>query len=203
MVITLLVSKRVESVLEPGGVKHLQEIAPRLADWEIGTIEKLYRIQTFLAFLLAGLCRSDQRTYWLTDDDEIAANPERLAIAANMLQCFSKSHFAREICLGSVDTVNSMDARIAGDIKDIAAIPDLVGGALVDAWSATDKPGFVGNLSKSVGMSLQIPEKAKLITEWFLQNDKPLRKHFASIDISKSDPKSLDFNWLRLNEAQR
>lgn len=199
LVITLLVSKRVESVLEPGGVAHLQQIAPSLADWKNGTVEKLYRIQTVLAFLHAGLCHPAQRTYWLTDNDEIAANPERLAIAANMLLCFSRSHFAREICLGSADTVNSMDARIAGAVKDIASIPDLVGGALVDAWSATARGGFARDSSKSVRMSQEIPEKAKVIIEWFLHDDKPLRRHFAAIDLSEKDPNLLDFNWLKFS----
>jgi len=202
MAITFLVSKRVGSVLEPGGVEYLQKIAPALAGWKLGTIEKLYRVQTFLAFLLAGLCRPGQRTYWLTDDDEIAANSKRVVAAAEMLRNFSRSHFARDILLGSVDTVNSVDAKIAGPTKDLASIPDLIGGALVEAWSASSKNGFSSNsTSKPVALSQAIPEKAKLIIKWFMQDDKPLRRHVATIDMSENDPTSLHFNWLKFADA--
>ena len=202
LLITLLVKKRVQSVLEPGGVAYLREIEPSLADWKNETVEKLYRILGFLAFLHAGLCYSDQRTYWLTDNDEIAANPERLTSAVRMLQRISTDHFARRIHLGSADTVNSMDAKISGQIKDIASIPDLVGGALVDAWSATARCGFAGGSGKPLRMPKEIPEKAKAIIEWFMQQEKPLRRHFAAIDLLESDPNLLDFKWLRFSEAQ-
>ena len=199
LVITLLVSKRVKSVLGPGGVAHLRQIVPGLADWENGTIEKLYRIQSVFAFLHAGLCHPAQQTYWLTDNDEIVANPERLAVATNTLRDISRSHFAREICLRSADILNPMDARIAGAAKDIASIPDLAGGALVDAWSATARSGLAHSSSQLVPVPHEIPEKAKVIIEWFLQDDKPLRRHFASIDLSEIDPNLLDFRWLKFS----
>jgi hypothetical protein len=199
LIITLLVSKRVQSVLELGGVAHLQQIVPALANWKTGTVEKLYRIQTWFAFLHTGLCDPAQRTCWLTDDDEIVGDTKRLATATNMLLSLSRCLFAHEIWLGSADTVNSMDARIAGVAKDIAAIPDLVGGALADAWSATAGNGFECDLSNLVAMSQEIPEKAKNIIEWFLRDDKPLRRLFAAIDLSEKDPTLLAFNWLKLS----
>ena len=196
MVITLLVSKRVKSVIEPGGHAHLQKIVPALAGWKSSTIEKLYRVQTLLVFLLAGLCDPHQRIYWLTDDDEIVANPDRLMIAAKMLPCFSNLLFAHNLNLGSVDTVNSMNARIVETAKDITAIPDLVGGALVDAWSATAKNGSTRKVGNFVSEPKEIPKKAKIIMKWFRQDNKPLRRLVAAIDISESNPTLLDFRWL-------
>jgi hypothetical protein len=198
LVISLLVNKQIGSVLESGGVAHLQQIAPSLANWKEGAVEKLYRIQTFLAFLHAGLCNPEQRTYWLTDNDQIVANPSRHAVATNMLQCFSRSHFAREICLESIDIVNSMDATIVGAAKDIASIPDLVGGALVDLWSAANK-GLARSSSQLIPVPQEIPEKAKTIVKWFQQDDKPLRRYFAVIDLSEKDKNLIDFRWLKFS----
>jgi hypothetical protein len=69
LAITLLVSKRVDSVLEPGGVNYLRQLVPALTNWQDSTLEKLYRVESFLAFLLAGLCRSQQTIATLTDQE--------------------------------------------------------------------------------------------------------------------------------------
>jgi hypothetical protein len=99
--LTFLVSRRVESVLEKGGIQHLQTICDNLCVWRPATVEKLYRIEVFLAFLLAGLCLPEQRIYWLTDDDEIVANPDRIPTARKMLNVLSNFHVKRPLMLRS------------------------------------------------------------------------------------------------------
>jgi hypothetical protein len=70
-VITVLIDQRIESFCQ-GGTQALAEIFPDCfpPTTRKGTIEKMVRLASFIAMLMAGLRKEDQEALWISDHDE-------------------------------------------------------------------------------------------------------------------------------------
>ena len=196
VIFTFLIEKQIGSVIEGDGINDLRNRIPALTNWADSNVEKLYRIQTFVGFLLAGLTRSDQSIYWITDEDAIVANPTYLAIARDLLPRFSKTHFKHDLKLIDMGTVKLLEKNApTGFAMDLAAIPDLVGGTLVDVWNARSKLKVSNAHIQMDG----IPEKAQVILGWFAQPKHCLKKLAAVLELSGDAAKPLYFRWLKFS----
>ena len=77
--VTILIHKSIESLFTDSGYIDLNN--PEFHDyrhWKIRSFEKMLRVVHFVSFFLSGLSRPGQDVLWITDQDEIAANDNRL-----------------------------------------------------------------------------------------------------------------------------
>lgn len=126
--VTIMIDKRVGSF--SGG--NMSEFAELFSDCfppatPSGTIEKMFTLSTLLAMLVVGFRREDQRSYWISDDDETLDTydkREELARLASYLS-FGFAHW-RQAADQWFCTTSSPQAPPWAE--DLAAIPDLMAG---------------------------------------------------------------------------
>ena len=147
--------------------------------WKPKVLENAFRTVHFLSFLLSRIAVPLQHVLWFSDEDEIAANPERITQLTNLVAWIGNSYL--DFALGHLrcGTTNSDDG--SRQIEDLAAIPDMIAGAISEQL----------NLE-----SVILPENPKIfwvhrgdysgktsfITWWLTDTDKPLKRIFCSID---------------------
>jgi len=108
---------------------------------------------------MAILTQPEQNVYWISDEDELFANPIKANDTKRMLQCFTSAYISYSLGeLGVGTTRIDEDDRFD---EDCAAIPDLVAGSTAELLTSLirehgtlpDVPAEVpsGNLSKKRG----------------------------------------------------
>lgn len=144
------------------------------------TAEKLMRVVNLLGVLLAGISESGQDVLWVTDDDSIAANRQRVkdlctALAHSSSHCLSHSLGHLRVATASQD---------AGDrsFEDLLAIADIATGGLArcleEMLGAHGAPpsGFYLPPVRSVA------GKTREVMDWFSDNTQPLRRFVIVLD---------------------
>lgn len=105
-----------------------QDLPPYLRAWSLASVKKLFWVSHLGALLFAGLSAPGQNLLWFTDEDDIAANADRVTDATLMIAHVTSGylpHTCGHIRFGTTACDN-------GDLflEDITAIPDLAAGAL-------------------------------------------------------------------------
>lgn len=157
---TVLVDKRYirSFVLTP---EDRLELPKGLTDWPTSVITKMMFVSHIGAMLIAGLSNEGQNVIWLTDNDDFVANDDRVIkltpLFAGMISQYS-GHGMGHFRFGTMKCDN-------GDllIEDLAALPDLVCGALgeIPARGLLRKESII-----QIPMLNHIPAKAMSIVRW-------------------------------------
>ena len=142
---------------------------------------KLTRIAALGSILTSGLSKAGQEFHWTTDDDEIVANEKAQDIAGKVLagaiQLFCPHGF-QDSAFGIASKFE--DGRCA---EDLCAIPDLVGGAVVETLGALQ--GVIPESSHLFTPVLSVlPTKVQILSSWISSiatGRYPLKYMFAII----------------------
>ncbi len=179
LAVSVLVDRDIRTLFEDAD--EFSEKAPQFglhAAWRRSTIEKLLRVSGVVSLFLAGLSASGQNVLWLTDEDEIAANPTRLREFVNLFGAVS-SHFMphpmRHLRIGTSACDNG-----TRNVEDLIAVCDLMAGALQDAIALLPIPTGEFWLPPPRVAT----EKAELVMNWFSDNRRNLRRAVFVIDTS-------------------
>jgi len=116
---------------------------------------------------------------WVSDQDEIAPNPQKHDDAGHVLShCLETNMPALSGSFGFLTTeLNFRDFLTA----DAVAIADVAAGALVDAFNASGSP--VQLWARPSG---SLPLKTRVILDWFAQARHSLRRIVVSLDPDES-----------------
>src|ERR1700687_4292100 len=181
----VLVNKRISSLFSTSGRLDMRrpELA-RIAKYKPRTVERLLRITHFLGLLLAGLSHPDQQVIWISDQDDIAANPERLdELAVSMA----------EICSGLVPhTLHAVECvTTASDdgtlqLEDLSSLADFSAGALVEVMSQLDSVGQMTSMTVGVPAAPSTSRKTRRLLNWLAQTGMPHRHIVIAIDPGAS-----------------
>lgn len=157
-----------------GGVGQLGSWAPR-------AFRKLTMIGHLAGILVQGVRRDRQDLLWITDEDEIAPNPDKHAestrIFGHLLNCY---------CSGPMGHFRfGTTASDPGDlhIEDLAAVPDLAAGCLADVLTCISPHPESPSVER-----LYVPthggtsEKARHVAEWLADAASPLTKLNVVVD---------------------
>jgi hypothetical protein len=87
----------------------------------------MLRVVHIVSFFLAGLSRAHQNVIWITDEDEIAANDNRMRELTNLFGNISSHYLPHSMGHFRCGTMKSDDG--SRQLEDLASIPDLVAGA--------------------------------------------------------------------------
>ena len=141
--VTLLIDKRIQSMfLLKGRLKPGEIAGMDFSAWRPSVFERMMRATHFLALFVAATSSPGQNVIWISDEDEIAANADRLRqlthafghIMSNLLP-----HTMGHLRVGTTGTTDSGEL----EMEDFAALPDLIGGAINESMSAYERAGVV------------------------------------------------------------
>jgi len=148
--------------------------------WKRKTLEKAFRAIHFIAFLLAGLSSPGQNVLWFTDEDAIAANPDRLGQLTNLFAWTASSYLTFNLGHLRCGTTQCDDGSMR--IEDLAAVPDLIAGAVSEQLQLVRDVG--PDMSSSVFWLHRgdFSSKTSLITWWLADTSKPLKRVLCLVD---------------------
>lgn len=128
-VITILVDRRIKSFMK-GGANAIAKAFPDCFSpkTKAGTTEKMFRLSCFISMLTAGLRRENQRSLWISDDDETLHTYDRREQIArlNSYLTFGMTQWRQPADMEFGTTAMPYVPTWA---EDAASIPDLIAGA--------------------------------------------------------------------------
>jgi hypothetical protein len=163
MVITIVVNKQLRSIFQSSGqidagvwgVEHC-------GDWRPPEIEKMLRVVHAAAFFIAGVASAGQDVQWITDHDAIAANEARFQDMAAVFKAVLDQYLT--VKLGSVRCSTSLESPL--EVEDFVAIPDLIGGAMVDLFTAHRRRTDVFSEEMPTPRPEDLSWKTRTIIDW-------------------------------------
>jgi hypothetical protein len=174
-IITVSVSKDLPTLFEdrPSFNSANPEFA-KYSEWTNDTFEKTLRIMHFLSLFVAGFSKGYQNLLWVTDNDSIAANKERLTQLTKLFANIASHYLTHSLGHLRVATTNSDDGTRS--IEDLCAIPDLVAGAYSDQLKTV---GDVYHQNPDDTFWIYAPQykqKTRDLTRWLTTSNKKLCK---------------------------
>jgi hypothetical protein len=165
--------------------------------WKRKTLEKAFRAIHFIALLLAGLSSPGQNVLWFTDEDAIAANPDRLGQLTNLFAWITSSYLTFNLGHLRCGTTQCDDGSMR--IEDLAAVPDLVAGAVSEQLQLVHNVG--PDMSSSVFWlhRSDFSPKTSFITWWLADTTNPLKRVFCLVD-SMPDSTELNVSWFHFHD---
>lgn len=161
----------------------------KYSHWKPGVLKKALSANVFVSLFLGGLSRANQDVMWITDEDDIVANEDRLLEFIDIYKYISGhflNHNLRHFRLGTtrLDSGNRQ-------VEDLVSIPDLTCGVLTELISLYHKQGV--QLSKNVILPppLTFQEKSYNIMNWFADERHPLKRIVFQINKDKIDNRIL------------
>ncbi len=179
----LYIDKRIfESVQRKGVLK---------GTWRAKSLENMFRIVHLVSTVIAGLVKPNQNIYWISDEDEILANPTRSSDVAGLISAFTSmyvKHGLGELGVGTtkVDEGDRLE-------EDFAAVADLAAGAvsemLTKVGSTSSSGSFHGNVAYEFPDYLS--KKTEVILAWLGDDCRRLKKSILLFEQAKNKMYSL------------
>lgn len=182
IVLTVLVDRDIDNLFRLAEEERTSEDLGTCAAWPRVSLEKLLRVVHLLSLLVAGLSCPRQNLVWITDQDEIAANDDRLQ---QLLTAFTNvashylSHSLGHLRVGTTDSDTG-----TRDLEDIVAIADLSAGAAADSLGRyRGVRGWPAATGIVVPAAAGTPGKATMIMSWYARDsDSGLKRFVYLID---------------------
>lgn len=192
--ITFLVHKKIDSLFVKAGKLDIREMGLRQFEhWSNCTFEKLLRVLHLISLFIAGLSRPHQDVLWFTDEDDIVPNPARLSEVSGVLAYISNHYLKHD--MGNLRCATTLSDDGSRLIEDLAAIPDLVAGALAD--TLTNNPTQIDpNSVRSTSKLVNISHKSKQVLAWFTDTMSPLKRLVCVIDPMPASSK-IATSWIK------
>lgn len=196
LVFTIAIDSTIKSLFEDPAPLDLNN--PDFAafkEWKPKILEKASRVVHFISFLLAGISRPGQNILWFTDEDSIAANPNRLRQLTNLFAWVASSYLTFDLGHLRCGTTQCDDGSLA--IEDLAAIPDLIAGAVSDQLQLAHdvEPDIPGVFWIHRG---DFSEKTSFITWWLADTTKPLKRVLCLLDRVPNST-SINVSWFHFH----
>jgi hypothetical protein len=167
VLVAAIVNKRIRNL--GIGYEHHAELKKRAqlkARWKDPELDTAVRFTHFLACIIAGLARPDQRVYWISDEDNLLGSQLQREDISRLLSSFSSYYMPEhrgQLGMGTTE----LDEGDRWE-EDIAAVADLTAGGLAEVMNrVSDTCG--GRLPANLTVEHHDPllAKAELIAEWF------------------------------------
>lgn len=136
--------------------------------------ERLLRVVHFLSLFIAGLSRPGQNLLWFTDQDDIAANDDRVTeltgIFGNVVSHYLQHNLGHLRCGTTACDNGSLQ------IEDLAAIADLAAGGCVELANRYRAEDVMPTGSVIVPAPASLSMKATNLLGWTCQSNKELKR---------------------------
>ena len=173
--ITISVSKKLGSIFENNSAIDLTN--PdfiKYSSWTKDTIEKTFRIMHFLSLFVSGLSSEYQNLFWITDNDKIAANNERITQLTELFASVMAIYLNHNLGHLKVGTTKSDDGSRL--IEDLCSITDLAAGSYSDQHKTIETPSNKDLADIFWIYSPDYKKKTKNLIWWLSTSNKKLCK---------------------------
>jgi hypothetical protein len=182
LTLTLLVSKAARNLFSLGPLDFDRpELAP-FRGWKPHVVERLIRATYIVGLLVSGLSAPRQNVLWVTDEDDIAANPRRLRQLVQAT-CNVTSHLAPHD-LGTLRIATAASDKWRLGSRDLLAIPDLIAGALVEVFSTPSAGGITTSNVVAVPALEHTSVRSRRIATWLASASGSLKHLYLALDSS-------------------
>ncbi|MBI4474180.1 MAG: hypothetical protein HY646_16030 [Acidobacteria bacterium] len=163
---TIIINKRFERLSTgPATLSVWKALHGVRGKWDSTSFEAMVRVVHLFSMLIARWSKPRMHVSWVTDQDSIVANDERLTdlleLCGRMAGVFVQ-HSLGELAINTT----AIDDRSRA-FEDFVAIPDLVAGAmaeLVSVWSR--QPDWHGEAEMTLPPT-SLSHKTNIVTDWF------------------------------------
>ena len=181
LLVAILIDHRIQSIFEEqvkgrGSAKDVY-----FPGWRPRVIERALRVIHLVSLFLGGMSTPNQDVLWLTDEDDIAANEDRLRELVNAFAIVSSHYVGHALGHVKIGTTKSDTGR--RDVEDFVAIADVTAGAIQEVIAEQGVP--TGRLWLPPPRA--VPAKARLVMDWLADNTQELKRLAYTID---EDPAS-------------
>lgn len=160
-------------------------------NWTRDTLEKTFRIIHLISFFVAGLSKENQNLIWITDNDKIAANKERIIQLTELFSYVLTSYLKHNLGHIRVGTTLSDDGSRL--IEDLCSIPDLAAGTYSDQLKTT-KDNFGKEIINVFWIgSPDFKKKTTDLTRWLVSSRKNLCRLCFKFDKTENDKVDVGF----------
>lgn len=172
-VITFVLNKRILALFsEP--YPDPRSSALKLRIWNEKSFARLTRVAFLGGTLISCLSAPMQNVLWITDQDDIVANVQRLKEATSVV-----AHFLGHLCphqLGHIRFGSTECDNGSLQVEDLASISDLTAGALAELLRSL-KAEYSPKLSTiTVRMPSALSAKSKMIVNWLAETSHPFKR---------------------------
>lgn len=189
--ITVAISKDIKSIFQNDSPIDLSNPAfLEYTDWTEDSVEKAFRVIHILSLFIAGLSSEYQDVIWITDNDKIAANDDRLDQLTKLFAYVSTYYLNHSLGHLRVGRTQSDDGTRL--IEDLCSIPDFAAGAYSDQLKS------IGDFDASEGRvfwlySPTFKNKTKDLTWWLTTANKTLCRLCFRIERTEDDTQKVSF----------
>jgi len=186
-VVTIMVDCRIKSFMY-GGASAIIEAFPDCfpAESKAGTVEKMFRISSLIAMIVAGLKKQAQPLFWVSDHDEALETHERREQFA-MLSSYLVFGLTRWLEPAEVQFRTTEAPGAPLWVEDVAAIPDLIAGAschlsqLLPTFCNTER--WVRVLNRNAVSD----RRARAIGDWMATTEGSLRHVLLRLELDSDE----------------
>ena len=195
IVVTVLVDKKISSLFKKTGYLDMTDLEfQAYKHWNSKTFEKLLRAIHFVSFFIAGLSRSAQNILWITDEDEIVPNKEKLQEAVKIFANISSHYLSHD--MGNFQWGTTKSDNGTRQIEDLVSVPDLIAGSLSHILTNYEQREVFPSSHLILPPPEDLPQKVIEIMNWFADSTQPLKRLVYSIRLEKNST-SLTLDNLR------
>lgn len=181
LLFVIAIDRRVRTIFDaPSGIKENVNQIPELERWKPQSIERLMRTIHIASLLTRGLSAEGQDLWWFTDEDEIAANEERLRLMVNLFVRVSSNYLSHNMRHMRIGTTKSDTGR--RDIEDYVSICDLAAGTIQDCLAVEGMKIVLQNPSLFIPKGRVQLAKVATIMDWLSDNARPLKRLIVVLD---------------------
>ena len=148
------------------------------ARWDPRAFEEMVRVSHFFSLFLAAWSSPNMNISWMTDEDDIVANAERLDDAHQFAARLSTLHVPHRLGEFMMNTPAVMPDELM--FEDFLAIPDLAAGMISEILKTTSTNR--SKTSLSVHDDQPLTDKSEMIADWFWHSAGTLKKTCILID---------------------
>ncbi len=199
-------------ILDRGATELLSESPPDnkgsaigpLSHWNPESFKKLSRVGQLGAMLISCMSGCGQNVIWISDEDEIAPNTDKLYDATKVI-----GHYLNHFCKTQMGHFRFGTTKIDTNdlqLEDLVAVADLSAGALSEILTANLANSGVAASRIQQLSTKSVSVKARVIANWLSENIHPLKKIIVLVEARGkkyttkfinlyTDGKTDQFNW--------
>lgn len=148
--------------------------------WHARSFERMARTVHFFCLLIAAASRCGQDITWITNEDDIVANDDRLTDVIEFAATMSDLYVEHQLGVLAINSTQTDSGDRA--FEDYVAIPDLVSGALAEVVTAWSSKSDKRHTREVILWPDAVSDKANLITSWFERRGENLRRCAILVD---------------------
>lgn len=198
LLINFMLNKKIKCLVTYEGVfDKWKNILGLKWKWSEKQFKKMFEIAHFASILIGALGKDNQEIYWISDQDEIFANPIKHQDVSTILSGLGNIYIQHSPGKLGVGT-SEIDPGDRAE-EDLIAIVDLAAGALVDfVNNCSNNPNWKTNSGMIMIENNKV--KSDYITSWLSKTDSRLKK--VNIVFDESEISDFSIRKFDIRESQ-